>query len=482
MAYTYDSVGNITSFTFTPSDTSQSAKSVYYTYNSSNQLTREDNQFANKTFVYFVTSTGNISSIQETAYTAPGTTPSNRQTVTDMAYDDWVWIDRVTEINGDAVTYDAIGNPTAIGDVSLLWEGRTLRQYADDTNVYNYIYDMSGRRTSKTLNGTQTKFYYEGNTLAAQQTGSDKLTFMYDAKGAAYGFFYGNNPYFYIRNLQGDIVGITDPFGNVIGTYVYDAWGNLIESASDLSDPIAQLNPLRYRGYYYDTETGYYFLNSRYYNPRTGRFLNADTSYVLSVQSNLYDKNLYAYCDNNPVVRKDSNGYAWETVFDVVSLGFSVAEVVANPIDPWAWAGLLGDVVDVVVPFVGGLGETVDVVKTASIVIDKGDDIIDVAKSIRRTASATDNIKHSTGAYVVLYEQGQHYIGKGGFNRAITSATEHLLKNNRVSAIIWAPTPSKESAFVTEYLLQSTFGLNKTNIKSYNMIWSPGKKLLNTFQ
>ena len=118
--------------------------------------------------MYFVTATGNISSIQETAYTAPGTTPSNRQTVTDMAYDDWVWIDRVTEINGDAVTYDAIGNPTAIGDVSLMWQGRNMTQYADDTNVYNYVYDMSGRRTTKSINGTQTKFYYEGNTLVAQ--------------------------------------------------------------------------------------------------------------------------------------------------------------------------------------------------------------------------------------------------------------------------------------------------------------------------
>ena len=203
---------------------------------------------------------------------------------------------------------------------------------------------------------------------------------------------------------------------------------------------------------------------------------------MLGANGDFASLNLYAYCGNNPISRKDTSGHAWETIWDIISLGTSVAEVVANPVDPWAWAGLLGDVVDVVVPFVGGLGEAVDAVKTVSRVVDKGDDIIDVAKNMRRTADAADDIKDSTGAYVVLYEQGQHYIGKGGMDRAITSATEHMSETNKVTAIVWAPTPSKESAFVTEYLLQSTFGRHRDYKNSYNLIWSPGKKIFRTLQ
>ena len=203
---------------------------------------------------------------------------------------------------------------------------------------------------------------------------------------------------------------------------------------------------------------------------------------MLGVNRDFTSLNLYAYCGNNPTFRRDACGHAWETIWDIVSLGTSVAEVSANPVDPWAWAGLLGDVVDFVVPFVGGLGEAVDAVKTVTRVVDKGDDIIDAAKNMRRAADAADDIKDSTGTYVVLYEQGQHYIGKGGFNRAITSAKQHMKNSNKVSAIIWAPTPSKETAFVAEYLLQSTFGLHKKCDESYNLIWSPGKKIFKNLQ
>ena len=168
--------------------------------------------------------------------------------------------------------------------------------------------------------------------------------------------------------------------------------------------------------------------------------------------------------------------------WDIVSLVASAAEVVANPCDPWAWAGLVGDVVDVAIPFVGGLGEVVDGVKTACRVVDKGDDIIDAAKSMRHAADAADDIKDSTGVYVVLYEQGQHYIGKGGFSRAITSATEHAKDANNVTAIVWAATDSKNSAFVAEYLLQTTLGFKDACKDAYNKIWSPGKKISRALQ
>ena len=155
----------------------------------------------------------------------------------------------------------------------------------------------------------------------------------------------------------------------------------------------------------------------------------------------------------------------------------SALEVVTNPCDVWAWVGLLGDVVDVAIPFVGGIGESVDAARMVYKFYDTGDDIVDAAKNARRMANATDDIKTATGTYVILYSKGQHYIGKGGFGRAIQSASKHLTDANKVKAIIWVPTSNKASAYVTEYLMQSTLGLHKVYENSFNLIWSPGRKI-----
>ena len=98
-----------------------------------------------------------------------------------------------------------------------------------------------------------------------------------------------------------------------MATYTYDAWGNILTKTNHGTGTIADVNPFRYRGYYYDSETGLYYLNSRYYDPQTGRFLNADATDVLAVSMKApnYDKNLFAYCDNNPVSRKDTEGKIW---------------------------------------------------------------------------------------------------------------------------------------------------------------------------
>ncbi len=122
-------------------------------------------------------------------------------------------------------------------------------------------------------------------------------------------------------------------------------------------------------------ETGLYYLGRRYYDPEIGRFISADTTDVLTVSTTaLTDKNLYAYCDNNPVVRRDESGAIWEIVFDVVSLGASIMDVATNPKDPWAWAGLIGDAIDLI-PVVTGASEVIRGLKT----VNKIDDISDVA-------------------------------------------------------------------------------------------------------
>ena len=129
-----------------------------------------------------------------------------------------------------------------------------------------------------------------------------------------------------------------------------------------------------------------YYLNNRFYDQEIGRFINADTvDLVLESQTTLTDKNLYAYCDNNPVMRRDQSGAAWETVFDVISLGASIADVAANPTSVWAWAGLAGDIADVAIPFIGGIGETIKCCGA----VNKADNIIDVVKKGGSNSKAT---------------------------------------------------------------------------------------------
>ena len=115
------------------------------------------------------------------------------------------------------------------------------------------------------------------------------------------------------------------------------------------ADKAVTKNPFMFRGYYYDSDLQLYYLNSRYYDANTGRFISPDRiDTICATPGALTDKNLYAYCDNNPVMRRDDGGQFWDTVFDIVSLGFSVVDVIAAPSNPWAWVGLVGDVVDLI--------------------------------------------------------------------------------------------------------------------------------------
>jgi RHS repeat-associated protein len=274
-----------------------------------------------------------------------------------------------------------------------------------------------------------------------------------------------------VKNLQGDVVKILNASGSVVANYYYDAWGKVTTSSS-----IGQTNPIRYRGYYYDTDTGFYYLQSRYYDPAIKRFISAD-SYI-NANGDLLGFNMYAYCGNKPTVRKDTQGYAAETVFDFISLGFSIADVIANPANPWAWAGLVGDIVDVAIPFVGGVGEVIKGVGT----IDKTTDVVKAAKKAKSVVS------DSVGTYEIVYKSGKNYVGKGTFDRAITSAMDHAKKidlndgmGDEVVSITWKRAKDSREAFMTEYMWQhrgsGVLSANK-NANTYNKIWSPGKGYL----
>ena len=143
------------------------------------------------------------------------------------------------------------------------------------------------------------------------------MWFLYDSDGTKIGFTYNGQNYYYLKNAQGDITGIVDKNCNTVVEYTYDAWGKLLNMTDSSGDAqIGQKNPFLYRGYYYDSETGLYYLNSRYYDPQTGRFLNAD--FLLNTSSDLTSKNLFSYCGNNPVSRIDPDGEFLKEIGDFI--------------------------------------------------------------------------------------------------------------------------------------------------------------------
>ena len=204
----------------------------------------------------------------------------------------------------------------------MSWDGRELiSQTLSNGTVLSYAYNSSGIRTQKTYGTSYRKDYLlDGTTIVAEiktnlsNNSKETIYYFYDETGVA-GFEYNGAKYHYIKNLQGDIISIQNANGIVVVNYAYDAWGNVLSISGTSAVIIGTLNPFRYRGYYYDTETGYYYLNSRYYDPVVGRFLNAD-GYVSTGQG-ILGNNMYAYCGNNPVAFADSTGKKFYLNIDV---------------------------------------------------------------------------------------------------------------------------------------------------------------------
>ena len=164
-----------------------------------------------------------------------------------------------------------------------------------------------GLRIKKVVNGVTTDYTLNGKNVVHMTQGGHDLHFFYDAQGKPGMVTYNDVDYFYVYNLQGDVVALIDANGTQVVEYVYDAWGNPISKTGSLAATIGTLNPFRYRGYVYDEETGLYYLRSRYYNPVWKKFVNADQ--ILKIQ-NLLDNNMFCYCKNVPVLFTDSMGQA----------------------------------------------------------------------------------------------------------------------------------------------------------------------------
>ena len=305
---------------------------TYYHYDTANQLVREDNMWLGKTFVWTYDDAGNITSCKEYAYInnwedVTGT-PTKTNTYT---YGDSSWGDLLTAYNGVTWQYDQIGNLTNDGTWTYTWQnGRELASMTNGSVTWNYTYDANGMRTSRSNGSIAYNYVYNGDQLVQMTKGSDTLYFTYGAIGPTTVTWNGTT-YYYAVNAQGDVMGIFDGSGNCVVTYNWDnAWGYNPEPEGTMADTLGTLNPLRYRSYVYDEETELYYLQSRYYNPEICRFINAD-NYPTTGQG-LTGSNMFAYCGNNPVDRKDDGGEWWHLVVGAV-VGVAtqyISDVVTN--------------------------------------------------------------------------------------------------------------------------------------------------------
>ena len=300
-SYTYDAAGRITSV-------SDGTETWSYTYDLQGQLlteTKGTGQNA-QTWTYSYDTAGNLRSV-----THGGSTVS-------YSYGNAQWADLLTAYAGHSISYDAIGNPSTWYDgAAMTWEhGRRLASISatNDHAALSFGYNSEGLRLWKTVGTGQSlvEHYYtwQGDKLIAESYGDTELEFFYDESGRPYALLVRDNAatpateswYYYVTNLQGDVVLLLDASGNTAAEYRYNAWGQVLSATGTM----ASVNPIRYRGYYYDAETKLYYLQSRYYDPQLKRFLNADG--LASTGQGILGANMFAYCGNEPVNGADPSG------------------------------------------------------------------------------------------------------------------------------------------------------------------------------
>ena len=292
--YETNAVNNVTSIT----------DSVFgshnYTYDYRGFLTKEDD------IEYKYDNNGNITKAGNDTFT----------------YDN---LNRLKTINGWPVSYSSTnpGNPATYRDTSYRFEGRKLTYVyesmgSDEDKTVDYTYDSNGLIIKKVLcycysddrdpDEYTTNYYYDGDKLITQIKNNIRLDFLYDENGMLYGLIKDNSSkYFYVRDYLQNILGIVDQSGKLVVKYKYDAYGNSkgIEDTSGCS--LGSRNPFRYKGYYYDDDTEMYYCKSRFYVPKWRRWLNSDSINYLEPQ-NIICLNLFAYCNNNPVMYVDPTG------------------------------------------------------------------------------------------------------------------------------------------------------------------------------
>ncbi|MGN0463442.1 MAG: RHS repeat domain-containing protein [Acutalibacteraceae bacterium] len=300
-SYRYDENGNIISEQVSVDGVSSDVTA--YEYDEDNQLISAENGLTKWTYSY--DGRGNLTAENEydVSLSESGEKVYTQRENDAYAYDT-NWKDKLTSFNGQSISYDASGNPTSYLGHNLTWTmGRQLASFDGTT----YTYDENGIRTSKTVGENTTEFYLNGTDVIYQTDGTNDIYFFYDRDNELVGFKYSGNNYFYVKNHMGDITDIANSNGEVVASYEYDPWGK-VTSVSGSNLEIANLNPFRYRSYYYDSDIQMYYLQSRYYDPEVGRFINCDDVNYIGYSDTANSYNAFAYCENNSINREDTTG------------------------------------------------------------------------------------------------------------------------------------------------------------------------------
>ena len=353
-------------------------------------------------------------------------------------HDNTNWGDLLTGYNGKTITSDTIGNMLSDGTWTYTWEhGRELATMSNGSTTWTNTYNADGLRTKRTNGSTTYNYIYNGSSLSQMTVGSNTLYFAYDASGTPMSVTYNRTNYYYATNVQGDVTAILNTSGTAVVQYTYDAWGKILTTTGSMASTLGAHNPLRYRGYVYDTETTLYYLQSRYYSPAMGRFISGDI--FTSTGQGLEGNNNFVYCGNNPVSRIDSLGTFWDTIFDVASLCCSVGEVIVNPTNVWSWVGLAGDIIDLV-PLVSGVGETAKIIGATITITNKADNVTDTIKLVKASeftedaAKAIKNLDKVNGATRSTAATGRaiHAGYKTGYETVEKMTKEAVRGNNRI--------------------------------------------------
>ncbi|MBR3415463.1 MAG: carbohydrate binding domain-containing protein, partial [Clostridia bacterium] len=357
--YTYDNVGNIKRIYDNNSQTIGK-----YLYDDLNQLVYEE-VYENGTRVdtreYVYDTYGNIRAVKH--YSDGGfsslhelhsigtltSTETYGYPSTDSSFRD-----KLTSYNNHTITYDGIGNPLSYyngSSYTMTWqEGRELASVIKGGVTTSYEYNSDGIRTEKTSGGVHTVYRLAGDKIVEMKRtangSTERYSFTYDENGRPYSVTVpGLDPgttatYYYVYNIQGDVIKLIDNYGTLAVNYTYDAWGKIVSikdhngNAITSMTHVGRVNPFRYRGYVYDEETGFYYCKSRYYDPAIRRWVNADNADVISSKlENFVQFNLYAYCFNNPISFFDNTGSwpEWATILvGVVVAAVAVAATVVT--------------------------------------------------------------------------------------------------------------------------------------------------------
>ena len=310
--YLYDNGGKIQEVYYRENNEPLALENTFE-YDKLGQLTSATGAFGNETYTY--DTAGNL------------LTRTSGATSAQYTYDNPSWGDLLTAYQGQRIAYEGqsydaenntvtgtvvSGNPVSYynGDRwDMEWiRGRLLFQATSDDISVTYTYDKNNLRSSKTINGVEYSYTYAGDKLMRQSWAGNELYFFYDASGNPTALWYepenGSTVVgYYMLDQQGNVVRMEDANGNVLASYSYDPWGKIISATGSL----AEINPLRYRGYVYDQETGFYYLQSRYYDPAISRFLNAD-GYAVTGEGDVLGYNMFAYCNNDPINKSDTDG------------------------------------------------------------------------------------------------------------------------------------------------------------------------------